>query len=230
VAAVTHTGDNSQDQSYVGSQRDLIDRPRQISRVLDFILGAWPEHSRLDPTRIGIFGFSLGGFTALVSIGGIPDLSRIPQFCFDNADAPECRFIKERHGDQLSAASVSDSTWIHHARIKAAVVAAPAVGFTFAAGGLRHVKVPVQLWFAAEDQESPNPWNSDVVRDGLPTAPDAHSVTKAGHFAFLAPCSEALARTVPHICQDPQDFDRSAFHRDFNRLVVDFFSAKLNAR
>src|SRR5262249_38828568 len=81
VAAVTHTGDNSQDQSYVGNRRDLIDRPRQIRRVLDFILGTWPEHSRLDPTRIGIFGFSLGGFTALVTIGGIPDLSRIPQFC-----------------------------------------------------------------------------------------------------------------------------------------------------
>src|SRR5262249_45355222 len=55
VAALTHTGDNSQDQSYVGNQRDLIDRPRQINRVLDFILGAWPEHSRLDPTRVGIF-------------------------------------------------------------------------------------------------------------------------------------------------------------------------------
>jgi len=230
VAALTHTGDNSQDQSYVGNQRDLIDRPRQISRVLDFILGAWPEHSRLDATRIGIFGFSLGGFTALVTIGGIPDLSRIPQFCSDNPDTPECRFIKERHGDQLSAASVSDSTWIHDARIKAAVLAAPAVGFTFAAGGLRNVKVPVQLWCAGEDQESPNPWNSDIIRHGLPTPPDAHSVTKAGHFAFLAPCSDALAEAVPRICEDPPDFDRSAFHRELNRLVVAFFSAKLADR
>jgi len=230
VAAVTHTGDNSQDQSYVGNQRDLIDRPRQISRVLDFILGAWPESIRLDPTRVGIFGFSLGGFTALVTIGGIPDLSRIPQFCSDKPEAPECRFIKERHGDQLSAKSVSDSTWIRDARIKAAVVAAPAVGFTFAAGGLRYVKVPVQLWRAEEDQESPNPWNSDIVRHGLPTPPEAHSVTKAGHFAFLAPCSEALARTVPQICQDARDFDRSAFHREFNQVVVAFFSGKLAAR
>jgi len=230
VAALTHTGDNSQDQSYVGNQRDLIDRPRQINRVLDFILGAWPEHSRLDPTRVGIFGFSLGGFTALVTIGGIPDLSRIPQFCSDNPDAPECRFIKERHGDQLNATPVSDSTWIHDARIKAAVVVAPALGITFASGGLRHIKVPVQLWRAEEDQESPNPWNSDIVRDGLPTLPDAHNVTNAGHFAFLAPCSDALAKAVPQICQDAQNFDRSAFHREFNRLVVAFFSAKLAAR
>jgi predicted dienelactone hydrolase len=110
------------------------------------------------------------------------------------------------------------------------LVAAPAVSFTFAAGGLHYVKVPVQLWCAEEDQESPNPWNSDIVRHRLPTPPDTHSVTKAGHFAFLAPCSDALARAVPRICQDAQNFDRSAFHREFNRLVVAFFSAKLAAR
>jgi len=230
VAAVTHTGDNSQDQSNVGNQRDLIGRPRQISRVLDFMLGAWPEHTRLDTNRIGIFGFSLGGFTALVTIDGIPDLSRIPQFCSDKPEAPECRFIKQRHGDQLNGASVSASTWMHDARIKAAVVAAPAVSFTFAAGGLRNVEVPVQLWCAEEDQESPNPWNSDVVRAGLPTPPETHSVANASHFAFLAPCSDALAKTVPWICKDAQNFDRSAFHREFNRLVVAFLSEKLTAR
>jgi len=230
VAAVTHTGDNSQDQSYVGNRRDLIDRPRQISRVLDFMLGAWPERIRLDSTRVGIFGFSLGGFTALVTIGGIPDLSRIPQLCSDKPEAPECRFIKERHGDQLNAAPVSDSTWIHDPRIKTAVVAAPALGITFAGGGLRHIKVPVQLWRAEEDQESPNSWNSNMVRDGLPTPPEAHNVTKAGHFGFLAPCSEALAKAVPRICQDAPGFDRSAFHREFNRLVVAFFCGKLAAR
>src|SRR5262249_16285335 len=156
-----HTGDNSQDQSYVGNRRDLIDRPRQLSRVLDFMLSTWPDRMRLNPTRIGIFGFSLGGFAALVTIGGVPDLSQIPQLCSDKPEAPECRFIKERHGDQLSTAPLSDSTWIHDARINAAVVAAPALGFTFANGGLRHIKVPVQLWRAEEDQESPNPWNSD---------------------------------------------------------------------
>jgi len=230
VAALTHTGDNSQDQSYVGNRLDLIDRPRQISRVLDFMLGAWPGRSRLDPTRVGIFGFSLGGFTALVTIGGIPDLTRIAQLCSDKPEAPECRFIKEHHGDQLNAALVSDSTWIHDARIKAAVLAAPALGCIFAAGGLRHIKVPVQLWRAEEDQESPNPWNSDIIRDGLPTPPEAHTVPKAGHFGFLAPCSEALAKAVPRICQDAPDFDRSTFHREFNRLLVAFFNGKFAAR
>jgi predicted dienelactone hydrolase len=229
VAAVTHTGDNSQDQSYVGNRQDLIDRPRQIKYVLDYLLGGWPEHNRLDPARIGIFGFSLGGFTALVAIGGTPDLHRIPQFCSEKPQAPECRFIRERHGDQLDEALTPESIWIHDARIKAAVVASPAVSFTFTGGGLSHVKVPVQLWRAEEDRESPNQWNSDIVRDALTGPQDVHNVRGAGHFAFLAPCNEALAKAVPRICQDAPGFDRVAFHVEFNRLVVTFFSTKLSA-
>lgn len=229
VAAVTHAGDNSQDQSYVGNRLDLIDRPRQIKCVLDYLLGAWQEHNHLDPARIGIFGFSLGGFTALVAIGGTPDLQRIPQFCSEKPEAPECRFIRERHGDQLDEVPTLEPTWIHDARIKAAVVAAPAVSFTFASGGLSHVKVPVQLWRAEEDRESPNQWNSDIVRDALPTPQDVHTVRRAGHFAFLAPCSEALAKAVPKICQDAPGFDRGAFHMEFDRSVATFFTTKLDA-
>ena len=104
---------------------------------------------------------------------------------------------------------------------------APAVSFTFTGGGLSHVNVPVQLWRAEEDRESPNQWNSDLVRDALPTPKDVHNVRGAGHFAFLAPCSEALARAVPRICEDAPGFDRAAFHVEFDRLVVTFFSAKL---
>jgi len=49
----------------------------------------------------------------------------------------------------------------------------------------------------------------------------------AGHFAFVAPCSEALARVAASLCGNPPGFDRVAFHRDFNRSVVGFFVAQL---
>src|SRR5262249_42396039 len=57
VVAVTHTGDNGEDESYPAS-RWMIDRPRHISRVLDFMLADWSGHERIDALRIGIFGFS----------------------------------------------------------------------------------------------------------------------------------------------------------------------------
>ena len=49
----------------------------------------------------------------------------------------------------------------------------------------------------------------------------------AGHFAFLAPCSEALAKIAPEICQDNAGFDRVAFHQQFNQALIDFFKTKL---
>ena len=41
--------------------------------------------------------------------------------------------------------------WVHDPRIKAAVAAAPAIGYAFGRDGLRHVRVPVQLWRAEFD-------------------------------------------------------------------------------
>ncbi|HEX9211021.1 MAG TPA: hypothetical protein VF901_10960 [Bradyrhizobium sp.] len=65
------------------------------------------------------------------------------------------------------------------------------------------------------------------VADSLPGKPEVH-VVPAGHFAFLAPCSPELAVAVPRICTDvPAEFDRAAFHREFNAAVVQFFRAQL---
>lgn len=70
-----HTGDNYRDPSYVAKGTHLLGRPRHVARVIDYMLSSWPQRERIDPARIGIFGFSAGGFTALVVIGGQPDLS-----------------------------------------------------------------------------------------------------------------------------------------------------------
>ena len=50
VVALTHTGDNWRDESQV---MNVMDRPRQVSRVVDTMVASWP----VDPARIGIFGF-----------------------------------------------------------------------------------------------------------------------------------------------------------------------------
>jgi len=227
VAALTHTGDNARDQSYLGNRKDLIDRPRQGKLVLDWVLSSWSEHEHLDAERVGIFGFSLGGFTSLVEIGGTPELPRMASLCAHRPEAPECEFIKKSHGDQLQP-SATVPVWTHDARIRAAVVAAPAASFVFGPGDLRHVRIPVQLWRAQNDAESPDMWNSAVVLKELPKPPEEHVVPGAGHYIFLAPCSQALAAAVPPICDDAPGFDRAAFHRTFNQSVVEFFNKELN--
>jgi predicted dienelactone hydrolase len=229
VLAVTHIGDNTQDRIYVGNRIDLIDRPRQARAALDWLLSSWPGHLNLNPRRIGVFGFSLGGFAALVLIGGTPEIARMAQLCDSNPSAPECSFIKNAHGDQLSP-STEAPLWIHDARIKAAVIAAPAASYLFGPGDLREVSVPVQLWRVENDSQAPDAWNGAVVRDNLKVHPDSHLVQGADHFVFLAPCSDALAEAAAQICQDPAGFDRAAFHRAFNQSMVEFFTTRLRDR
>ena len=228
VVALTHTGDNYLDQSYAGNQKDLTDRPRQVKIVLNYMLTTWPERDRLDAARVGMFGFSLGGFTTLVEAGGTPDISRIRELCTQRPAAPECRFIKERNGDQLRPA-VQTPVWSHDQRVKAAVLVAPAVSYVFGPGSLRDVKIPIQLWRGANDDQVPDEWNTALVRKELPMPPQEHVVPGAGHYAFLPPCSEALAQQTPQICTDIPSFDRSAFHRDFNSEIVAFFKKTLAA-
>jgi len=228
VVAPTHTGDNYLDQSYVGNRKDLTDRPRQVSVVLSYMLATWTQHERLDHERVGMFGFSLGGFTTLVESGGVPDLSRMRELCATRPNAPECLFVKQRNGDQLSSETFTP-VWTHDRRVKAAVVAAPAVSYLFGPGSLKTVRIPIQLWRASNDDQVPDAWNTALIRQELSRPAEEHVVARAGHYAFLPPCSEALTKQAPQICSDDANFDRAEFHRDFNRQVVAFFKTRLVA-
>ena len=223
VVALNHTGDNYADQS---RNVAIWDRSRQVSRVIDHMLSTWEGHAAIDPRRIGIFGFSAGGFTALASIGGIADFAKIGPMCQQYPDEYTCQLIAKSDGAAASppAGAFADE------RIRAAVVAAPALGYTFAPDGLKNVKVPVQLWRADDDVVLPHPRYAEAVRGALPEAPDYHVVPNAGHFDFLAPCSDALASMAPAICTSAPGFDRTAFHAAFNTEVVKFFEKTLEDR
>jgi predicted dienelactone hydrolase len=227
VAAVTHTGDNYQDRSYAFTQQNFVGRARHIHRVIDYMLGTWPEHQRLDPKRVGAFGHSAGGFTVLLAIGGIPTFGGAVQFCAAHPEAWECRQIGQVRHEGPPPTEVTSLASAPDLHIRAAVIAAPAAIYNFSSGGLALVTIPLQLWSADDDKITPPQWNTEVLRTALPIAPEFRAVPGADHFAFVAPCSEALANVATLLCNDPPSFDRVAFHRDFNRAVVTFFSAQL---
>ena len=228
VVALSHTGDNYKDRAYSFTTRNFVDRPKQVSRVIDFMLNAWSGHDHLDPTRIGIFGHSAGGATALILIGGNPDLGLAALFCHDHPDDWGCQqhqALAGKAADKGADPGLPD--WHHDPRIKAAVIAAPALGFAFTKVGLENVSAPVQLWRAEDDKINPNKWFADIVKENLPQPPEDHLVANAGHFDFLAPCSDALAKVAAEICATQPGFDRTAFHQDMNKAIVAFFQAKL---
>jgi predicted dienelactone hydrolase len=226
VAVVTHTGDNYRDQTQVSR---LENRPRQIKVLIDYMLASWQHHDVIDPSRVGMFGFSAGGFTTLVAIGGTPDMRTVAPYCAAHPDEWSCRMLREHKVNLSANSSMAAPNWVHDPRIVAAVIASPAVGYAFSAEALSAVTVPIQLWRGDSDEILPQPSYAQAVYDRLPVKPEYHVVPNAGHFAFLAPCSPALAARVPEICHDPEGFDRTAFHREFNPAVVAFFKAKIPA-
>jgi predicted dienelactone hydrolase len=217
VAALTHPGDNWRDNS----RATQIDRrPPALSALISYMLTDWSGHAAIDPNRIGAFGFSSGGFTVLAAAGGRPDMRRFVDHCAQHPQFFDCSLLK-------SGPRAVTGAWpeMRDPRIKAIVVAAPALGFTFDRAGLARVRVPVQLWRADDDRILPAPFYADAVRAALPMGPEFHSVPNAGHFDFLAPCADTSI--APQICQSAPGFDRTAFHARFNAAVVRFLRRKL---
>jgi len=223
AAALTHTGDNFKDQSRAV---DLPNRPRQLKRLIDYMVDAWPGRDAVDAGRIGAFGFSAGGFTVLSLAGGEPDLSRFAPHCRAHPAVYDCALVARSAG-VMAAVAAAKPVWTHDPRLRAVVSAAPAVGFTFGTEGLKSVTVPVSLWRAEFDSVLPDPDYATAVQVALPRPPEFHLVANADHYDFLPPCNDILKRNAAFICPSRPGFDRARFHADFNREVVAFFRRTL---
>lgn len=229
VVALDHPGDNYRDLSGVGGGTHLAARPRHITRTIDYMQHDWPRRGAIDANRVGMFGFSAGGFTALVIAGAEPDLSRTADYCRRKPEAWTCLYVKRQGLTQARIARQKATAWQHDPRVKAIAVAAPAVGYSFDRARLAHVRIPVQLWGAEKDTVVED--SAELVRQSLGTAPEYHQVKRAGHFSFMMPCKPQMQAmmTVMHwfgtepICKDLPGFDRTALHRRFNADVIRFF-------
>lgn len=224
VAAPLHLGDNYVDQSAAGTVPWLRGRTQQLHRTIDYMLKTWPGHAQINPERIGAFGFSAGGITVLTAVGAQPDLRLISRQC---ADAPEfiCQVLLKGDSPLLNPERAKQGNGFSpDMRIKAAVVAAPGLGFTLGPGALAKVRVPVQLWSGEQDTLVPYATNTRWVREGLGSQVEFHSVRGAGHFSFLVPCG---LLGPPQLCADPGPFNREAFHQEMNVSVQAFFDKTL---
>lgn len=233
VVAITHTGDNYRDQSYVHLRKHLSERPRHVARTLDYMLTRWHAHQQLNATRVGLFGFSAGGFTALVMAGGIPDLGRVQQHCRQTPTAWDCEYLRKNSAPLQPGKSEATIKWMQDPRIKVAVIAAPALGYSFEPQGLSEVRIPIQVWSAERDRVVDS--SASTVRKLLPNEPEFHPIANAGHFSFIQPCGWVMHGIITvmtwfgteAICSDPDGFNRQQFHQTFNIEVTRFFRREL---
>jgi predicted dienelactone hydrolase len=222
VAALTHPGDNYKDQSRATA---MADRPAALSALIGWMLDASPLKTKIDPDKVGAFGFSSGGFTVLAAAGGEPDIRKVPEHCLAHPQNYDCKLT----ASHPPPADVLTAQWVHDARIKAVASAAPAMGYAFGKDGLKGITAPLQLWKASDDEVLPGDDYAEFVHRNLGRPHDYHVVKGAGHFDFLTPCNSVAPKGAEVLCASAPGFDRAAFHRAFNAAVTGFFTDQLVA-
>lgn len=223
VAAPMHAGDNFMDLSASGSAALYNGRNRQFLAAIEHMLSQWPGHELIDAEKVGVFGFSAGGFTVLTAAGAQPDMAAISKHCARAAEFV-CDVLRQFKSPLLNADAPAGEPMRASPKIKAVVAAAPGLTFTMSAAALSGVRVPVQLWSGDKDDKVPYATNTKVVQDALGQQVEFHAVQGANHLSFLAPCG--LIKPA-EICADPAGFDRKAFHTSMNAEVVKFFDRNL---
>jgi len=216
VAALNHPGDTWRDTSRTDSLSVLVERPADMKRLIDYMLDVWPDASRIDARRIGLYGFSFGGYTGLVVIGGDPDLRN---------GLPGCETSRLKACRQLENGELPDLPIAHDPRVKAAVIVDPFPAFLFPEKNLNGITVPIQLWSSdpAQNADGLSGCCAATINQRLPAKPDYHFVQGAKHYSFLATCTPNETQAAPAICTDAPGFDRVDFHARLHADIVSFF-------
>lgn len=231
VVAVSHPNDLLR----LGNRAHMVLRPLELSAAISTVLNDRRFSTRIDHSKIGAFGYSLGGYTALTIAGGISDFSSVKRHCAQAKNDPE--FCTGETGGKhlpfwLSAKrafykmpNVDIRIDTYDRRIKAVVLAAP-VGLVFR--DLTRVKIPVFLIRAEKDQQLRAPYHVERIHNLLPEKHIYHIEKNIHHYAFLAPFPKSIEKLVGNIAKNPKGFNRITFQNRINTQIVDFFIEALN--
>ncbi|MDR2669183.1 MAG: hypothetical protein LBC14_04440 [Desulfovibrio sp.] len=81
VVAPTHSGDNQNAGESIYTAELLRDRPRNLLRALEIVLGTPEFAPYADESRIGLLGVGFGAITVLQLLGLSPDFSLLDGYC-----------------------------------------------------------------------------------------------------------------------------------------------------
>ncbi len=233
VATVEHPRDNFHDMSGVGTAAVLDGRPIQVKAAISELLNDPHWKALIDPNRIGVTGFSAGGYAALMAVGAVPRFDLYVGYCARHPRDPDCGMLQKLQSQgtataALAALQASVDQWgkPDDPRVKAAFVMAP-LSLVFDKPGLAHVDRPVFLYYGQDDQVLPPQENVLHIAPLLRTVAGIRMIPKAGHYVFLAPCSPQLAKDAAGICNDSPGVDRVTAHQRINARALAFFRKTL---
>lgn len=240
VATLQQPGDNWQDTSGTGKAVVLDGRPIQVKATISMLLHDPSWQTLIDPNRIGVTGFSAGGYTALMIVGAVPRFDRFVGYCKEQPqDAEDCALLQKWQSGgaagaaemkaRLAALRAGLSRWgnPHDPRVKAAFVMAP-LSLVFDKAGLTPIDRPVFLYYGQNDPVLIPKYNVLHIAPLIKTLVDIKMIPDAGHYVFLSPCSPSLAKNAPEICNDPPGVDRVMVHARINADALKFFRKTLD--
>lgn len=229
VVAPTHVGDSSSPSRPRSQLQILIDRPRQVHKALDAFLADARFTSHADPSRMGMIGYSAGGYTTLVLAGTKPNFEHALTYCRDHADDRGSCGVPRTNGGHRQEAVLSgdDAYWqaMREPRLKAIVLMDP-LAILFDRAALQSVRLSALLIRPQHDDYLRAAGNAQAVVEGLGRPPQ-QLLVPGSHFVLLDPCPSALAAQLAILCVDAPGVDRVAIHRQIEAAISDFLRKSL---
>ncbi len=236
VVAVDHPGNNGQDKMTKPGAILFWDRAKDLRAALEAVKRDPQIAPHLDVKRIGVTGFSAGGFTSLVAAGARVDMNRFLAFCQGHDEDGVCRPQKEypltmpqaveaMKAPELASEAAHDGDDHTIPGMKAAFAIAPAIVQGLTPEGLAKMKVPVAIFLGDADPVAPPATNGLVAAKAIPHA-QLTTLPGVKHYDFLATCTPAGQAAID-ICKDelPQD----PTHDAAIKAAVAFFGKTLGA-
>lgn len=203
----------------VAALSEIWQRPQDMRRVVDRMMGEGEWRARIDPDRISAVGFALGA-TAALSLAGAPmDVARYRQSCSPGGGAPEpdCRWFAAAGTGLAETPPDALARLVRDPRFTAAVALDP--DYEAALGdppsGVAALRV---LSGTREETAGPKPAAGRTVVLPDATAEDAFALCTAAGPAILAEEGGDAA-----LC-GPSAEAREAIHRQVSGLVASFLA------
>lgn len=238
AVAIDHPGNNGVTDPTVQGFTLWWLRARELSMALDTMLADRTFGQRIDKTRIGAAGFSLGGYTVIAIAGARVDMPGMLEHCKTDPQSTWCQSPPEfpdlvpkaqalRAGDpSYENALANSSVNVADPRVRAVYAIAPAVGEAVTLDSLHNIAIPVRIVYGTSDRIAPAPQNALRYANWIPGAATM-PVLDAEHYTFLDTCTPAGVKALAAACVDAAGIDRNAIHARVAADAVDFFQQAL---
>lgn len=240
VAMPEHEGDNYRDHKWVGIET-WKRRPAEVSAAIDVMRADTRFGGMFDSNRVGVYGMSAGGLTALTVAGAQWSPANFQKHCIAHVqdDFSTCVGLTTRlRGDALDGikialaraahrAKTSDETLYQHhdPRIRAAVATVP-MAAPIQMDSLAKPTAAIGLVTAGLDTWLVPRFHSDEVRKACSLCEMVADMPSAGHGSTLSPWPQDLAASIAPMLVDPPGFNRQALPGVYAKIVA-FFNRHL---